>query len=593
MDRYVAFIWDRLDVEAGSAALRHLKAMEVTRPDWLTIASAPGVAILVSPSTPWARSPDLESCAVVIGRVFEIGASRSEAVSEAGWRLIVHSGGDWLLRSRWGRYISFVLRDGRAEILRDPSGAQPCFEVRREGVHALFADVSDLPAFFARQHSIDWNVVAHSLSSHAAPVHETGLREVGQLLPGERLCLDGCRAARSLRWTPVSEAAATDALEERDFAAELRETITRSVSAWTSGVRRLLLSLSGGLDSTIVLSAVTRASPYPSVICVNIHPAAAAGDERAFARLAASQTGVELIEQPLVPERIPLHKIFSAPPVCRITAEALSWVESQPLLAALGESRGADLFLTGRGGDHVLGQRPLTYMLADLARDRGIGRTLLREAKLSALRTRSSFWTLLGEVLRYGLMRRAYVPGRDVEDTPPYLSDDVSTTLRRRPTHPWLEGIHELPAGKATQIHRLCLTQSLHEHMGCCEKGEVIHPLLSQPIVELCLRMPSWRLVTGGRDRGLARNAFAPWLPREIIDRTSKGELSEHYTRLVTLNESFIREALNDGVLMRERILDRDSLEGTIRSVVRSQGPEGALLLRTLSIEAWARNWTR
>ncbi|MGK4422636.1 asparagine synthase-related protein, partial [Klebsiella pneumoniae] len=50
-----------------------------------------------------------------------------------------------------------------------------------------------------------------------------------------------------------------------------------------------------------------------------------------------------------------------------------------------------------------------------------------------------------------------------------------------------------------------------------------VSPLLSQPLVETCLGVPSWLWFEGGRNRVVARRAFAGDLPADVIWRRSKG----------------------------------------------------------------------
>src|SRR5690606_6996824 len=45
---------------------------------------------------------------------------------------------------------------------------------------------------------------------------------------------------------------------------------------------------------------------------------------------------------------------------------------------------------------------------------------------------------------------------------------------------------------------------------------------LTQPIIETCLRIPSWVMTYGGVDRGLARKAFQRDLPQDVVRRFSK-----------------------------------------------------------------------
>src|SRR3546814_14784414 len=50
----------------------------------------------------------------------------------------------------------------------------------------------------------------------------------------------------------------------------------------------------------------------------------------------------------------------------------------------------------------------------------------------------------------------------------------------------------------------------------------VIPALLAQPIVETCLRIPTWDWCRGGINRAIAREAFSTALPARVIARRSK-----------------------------------------------------------------------
>ena len=86
-------------------------------------------------------------------------------------------------------------------------------------------------------------------------------------------------------------------------------------------------------------------------------------------------------------------------------------------------------------------------------------------------------------------------------------------------------------------------------------------PLLSQPLVELCLRIPTYVLIRSGRDRALARRAFANDLPAEIIARYAKGRADHHSRNILDANLAFVRELLLDGALVQKGLLNRTNLE--------------------------------
>ncbi len=158
--------------------------------------------------------------------------------------------------------------------------------------------------------------------------------------------------------------------------------------------------------------------------------------------------------------------------------------------------------------------------------------------------------------------------------------------------HPWLADARRAPPGKVWHIESLGPPLPYYDPLGRPEDPEAVHPLLSQPLIELCLRIPTYTLVGGGWDRALARRAFARDLPREILRRRAKGASTATAQRVFESNLPFLREMLLDGLLVRERLLDRAELEGAL--VPCQSSPEGRfvpVLFQQLATEAWLRRW--
>jgi asparagine synthase (glutamine-hydrolysing) len=120
---------------------------------------------------------------------------------------------------------------------------------------------------------------------------------------------------------------------------------------------------------------------------------------------------------------------------------------------------------------------------------------------------------------------------------------------------------------------------------------EVIAPLYSQPATELFLRIPLYVHFHGGRERGLARQAFAQEVPEEILRRTWKDRAPGFLDRLVQRHRKFLRELLLDGVLVKERLLNRDALEDALSDRISNSPVYPGELLRHLDVEIWARHW--
>jgi asparagine synthase (glutamine-hydrolysing) len=117
-------------------------------------------------------------------------------------------------------------------------------------------------------------------------------------------------------------------------------------------------------------------------------------------------------------------------------------------------------------------------------------------------------------------------------------------------------------------------------------------PLLSQPLVELCLRIPTYVLIKNGMDRATARRAFAPDLPPEIIKRRNKGRIDQHLRDVMDANLNFVRDLLLNGRLVKEGLLNRRNLE---LYLTRERSPAdfqySEILQEQLCVEAWLSRW--
>ena len=117
-------------------------------------------------------------------------------------------------------------------------------------------------------------------------------------------------------------------------------------------------------------------------------------------------------------------------------------------------------------------------------------------------------------------------------------------------------------------------------------------PLLSQPLVELCLRIPTYVLIKNGIDRATARRAFAPELPPEVIKRRNKGRIDQHIRNVLDANLDFVRDLLLNGRLVREGLLNRRNLE---MYLTRERSPAdfeySEILQEQLCVEAWLSRW--
>jgi asparagine synthase (glutamine-hydrolysing) len=165
----------------------------------------------------------------------------------------------------------------------------------------------------------------------------------------------------------------------------------------------------------------------------------------------------------------------------------------------------------------------------------------------------------------------------------------VAETLASR--HPWITSPHSDLPGKAAHVALVAsaLSQTSTPFRG---RLPILDPLLSQPIVELSLRMPSWWWCRDGRDRSVARRAYESRLPAAIIGRVTKGGPDAFCRRLLEREAASVADLLLDGLLAKHQIIDRAAVEAVLGANHDHTPREDARLLQLCDAEAWARHWT-
>jgi asparagine synthase (glutamine-hydrolysing) len=121
------------------------------------------------------------------------------------------------------------------------------------------------------------------LYSAGLPARRTVLTDIDELLPGFSVDLAGTADRQRPCWSPWDHVRAPEPEHSGEAADRLRRTIIQCVTGWTSSSNKLLLSVSGGLDSSIV-AACLKAAGAPDVHCLTMFSNDAGGDERDYAR---------------------------------------------------------------------------------------------------------------------------------------------------------------------------------------------------------------------------------------------------------------------------------------------------------------------
>jgi asparagine synthase (glutamine-hydrolysing) len=135
----------------------------------------------------------------------------------------------------------------------------------------------------------------------------------------------------------------------------------------------------------------------------------------------------------------------------------------------------------------------------------------------------------------------------------------------------------------------IAAAQSVAEGFDPREALPTCSPLISQPIVEACLKVPTWLWFENGRNRAVARRAFQPLLPSATVQRRSKGAPDCFIADLFDANRALIRQTLLDGVLRQLGLLDVAALEQELDQNSPVRGHDFLRIMQLTDAEVWAR----
>jgi asparagine synthase (glutamine-hydrolysing) len=604
MVRYMALLWDATDASSTTTAQVLTQRLLANSGSWQSVLSKTGFSILVSKGAFACYAPhSLGDSGAVLGVVFDrnnparnSARTLSPFFGDVESEKIVRSGGHHLVENYWGRYIAFFSDPSGTckKVLRDPLGDILCYHARVHGIDIYFSCLPDFLKLRALPLSVNWSHLGLRVISGNGWAEESALNEIECVRPGECIEHKGTEVSRKHCWHPFA-IANRPAIEQHDTAAaQVRSTAQACASAWATLHTDAIQVLSGGLDSSIVLSCIAAAPNRPRMACMNFRTRDPDSDERVYARLIAAHSGTELAEIERQPT-LDFEGLSKSTPIVGPVCTVMRGLEVQPWVTQFAQSRGATAVFSGDGGDLLFFRGWPQLAVIDYAHCHGLRPELMRQALGAAFPAQLSVGRLLVDALKYGVLGRPWSLTPIIFDHYRLITDDVAHTARQVDfLNPWNTTIGSLPPGKllhAFSVSRPCL---FRDPLASTPTLDFINPLMSQPLVELSLQIPTWLHAAYGKDRAIARTAFASDLPPQVVQRTWKGAADRHLRDMLVNNITKIREFLLEGELIKGGILDRKRLRGALSLAPTRGGSHVTEIFGYLSTEAWlqqAREW--
>lgn len=599
MKSFIALYIDPASQKAAELALPILERLH--RRLGLPAAQAvPGLAAFdLSPDSPGhtLHSVELPSggAAHIYGALFRNSALRPQAAitsltSDEAARLDETQGGS-LLTDFWGSYVAFIQYKDRLFVKGDVAGSIPCYHLKLDKLHIFFSHL-ELCDVFDRTHlTINYGFLRRLLTYDKIQTGETGLQEVTELLPGMKWEVDVLGTSKAQAWDPSTVAGNPLILKDNEALETLRETTLSVVQSWANTYGSVTVSLSGGLDSSIILACLSSERWTGGVNAIHNRLVSEDPSEFRYAGMAADAARRRLFELPTpvvetlaAPEDHPLsarpHRSFGA-------TDLITLAERHDIPLGAG-------ILTGQGGDHLFlaSDTPLGFAdyLHQLPKGRRFSSELLSAARLSNL----SVWEVLGQTIPYKFGRRpesSLLTAVKSRQTTVNSGAAAAASLEKA-LPSWAVDPRQLPPGKFTQVNHLFHMFQIRDVLAQPGRHDMLHPLISQPLIELCLRLPVYQLCLNGTNRGLAREAFGGILPEAIRLRVTKGNASRYYAETLERHLVTIAERLADGALVKAGLIRRDDVLQFVSADGITLRKWRRMALIYYSIECWLKRWS-
>lgn len=489
-----------------------------------------------------------------------------------------------ILKTYWGSYL-IIQPDtqdfGAFTMTRAPSAAGnlPCVWSIKNGSGFLTSDVSLAVRALIYQKQIDWDFIAHRLRYQGIKTQRTGLAELAELLPGCSLRTSVSKVSVRQAWSPWDFVAPEHRyLDLHDAADHIRHAVESAVHAWAGIDRSILLELSGGLDSSIVAACLQNCHAH--VVCCNLVTPVPGVDERHYARQMATQLGVELHTERLGFDNARFD--FTPPPNSVVPATGpLQYVVDKAIEAA-AEYHGTAAYYTGGGGDSVFCYLRTAAPSTDAWKAHRFGTAITAVRDLADLH-RCTFW----KACQLTLSKLRRPPRSPFHQDLTFLASNSAYVEPE--AHPWFAApLNALP-GDRERIFDLAGNQLFESQAARGYRRPLRFPLLSQPVMEACLRAPSWMWIAEGRNRAIARTAFSDLLPSDVVNRQSKATYMSYLGAVYERNKHQIEDFLLSGRLSSRGLLDTHAISSFFSKPL---SPRDITFLRVFDL-CMVENWVR
>jgi asparagine synthase (glutamine-hydrolysing) len=494
-------------------------------------------------------------------------------------------------------------RTGRVFAARDRLGIKPLHYVELGDRLYLASEIKSLLMVPGLEPTLDEVALDQYFALLYIPAPRTIFREIKKLPPGHYLIKDPGRPAQVRRYWRL-RSRPVEGRSERDWIEEFRARFDDAVGSHLVADVPLGVFLSGGVDSSAMVAAMSRHAPGRiKTFSVGFPAEYAAFDERAYARRVAEHFGTD-------------HEEIEVEPRIDEVIEALAVAFDEPMgdsgavpnyIVCKAASRGLKVALSGLGGDELAGgyERYLGMQWAE-------------------------WYRRLPGPLRSGVIRR--LVERLPEPSRGGRAVDRAKRFVRAAERPWLErffafsssmdaqrraalydpGLLECVQLDSAEEHfrvlgaaqseadllnrLLCIDQQAYmvddlltvaDRTSMAVSLEVRVPFLDHPLVEFMATMPGSLKIKGREKKYVLKRAYERDLPRAVLYRRKSGFSIPVARWLREDLREMVEDVLAPNRLRQQGYFDPAAVEALKREHFTRQRNNSSVLWSLLMFQNW------
>ncbi|MDQ2105345.1 asparagine synthase (glutamine-hydrolyzing) [Azospirillum isscasi] len=564
------------------------------------------------------RSPDGRYALTYNGEIYNHVELRRD-LAERGERLRTASDTEVLLHTLITRGVdglsalngmyAFAFADeatGEWLLVRDPFGIKPLYYTQVRGGIAFASEIKALLSHPDARARSDWTALQQYLTFQFCLGDRTLFQGINKLEPGTWIRGRGADiTARGTFWD-LDWNIDTDHTDSY-FRNHLRDLLQDSVRLQMRSDVPVGAYLSGGLDSSLVVSMAARHTAVPLPVFTGRFAEGPAYDETPYARLVAATAGANYRE--VVPDAESFVDLLPRLIYHLDEPVAGPGVFPQYMVSRLASEQGVKVVLGGQGGDEIFGgyaRYIVGYLEQALkgaifqTQEEGVHVVTLSSI-IQNLPLLQQYTPMLSHFWKDGLFEPMDARYFRLIDRSPdlerLLSQEARASFSRAEIFEAFRSIFHHPGtqsyvNKMTHFDLKTLLPALlqvEDRVSMAVSMEARVPLLDTRIAESVSRMPPMVKFKGGQTKYIFRQAIADLLPDAILERKDKMGFPVPLTDWMRKGpvRDFVQDVLGSRRCRERGLFDPAGLDFVMNSDVAF----GRQLWGVLCLELWHRQF--